>query len=296
MTAPAAGRSTKPATPPASGIRPERLAREFEDLGLGPAEARVIVALLRLGSAKSTQLAKEADVPRSGIYQLVESLQDKGLVLRVPGAGPALWTTPGRDKVLDRLHSAVVAAQQERVEQHALRTTLMREMLEEALPTPGEPNLPYVNVITCPSQLREENIRLLSQATTEVLVFNRPPYSADAGEAQAAMVQAIERGVTFRTLYQSAQADAPEAIAFRASADTFKAAGLQARVVDELPVKLLVVDRSVTILALDNPVLFDGGFPVTLLIEHPGYATLTAAQFEHLWAQGRPYGDPPADN
>ena len=278
------------APPGAPAVRPERLASEFEELGLGPAEARVIVALLQLGSAKSAQLAKASKVPRTGIYQLIESLQEKGLVLRVPAGGAALWTTPGRDKILDRLHTNAVAAERERVEQHALRSTLLRELLTEALPVEEPPNLPYVHIITCPAQLREEHQRLLGAAATEVLAFTRPPFSTDPDAAFEATMSALNRDVAMRALYQSAQADDPEAHGFRASADTYAAAGVQARVVDVLPVKLLVVDRAAAIVTLDNPLPHIEGLGVTLLIEHPGFANLLADLFEQHWVHGRPYG------
>jgi len=282
-------------TPPKpSVIRPERLAREFEDLGLGPAEARVIVALLQLGSAKSAQLAKAAGVPRTGIYQLIEALQEKGLVLRVPAGGAAMWTTPGQDKILDRLHSALLAAQQERVQQHALRATILRELLAEALPIPPEPvNLPYVHVIICPAQMRDEHERLLNGAAEEVLAFTRPPFSTEAGNAHAVTMATLARGVSLRAMYQAAQADDPEATAFRASADEYQAAGVQARIADVLPVKLLVVDRKVAILSLDNPLPHVEGLGVTLLLEHPGFAAMLAELFEQYWTAGRPYGAQP---
>ena len=280
-----------PASPPAPTVRPERLAREFEDLGLGPAEARVIVALLQLGSAKSAQVAKAANVPRTGIYQLIESLQEKGLVLRVPAGGPAMWTTPGQDKILDRLHSALLAAQQERVQQHALRATILRELLAEALPAPEPVNLPFVHAITCPAEMREHHERLFQQATQEALAFTRPPFSTEPDNAYTSTMAALARGVSMRAIYQAAQTEDPEATAFRASADGYAAAGVQARVVDVLPVKLLVVDRKVAILALDNPQPHIEGLGITLLIEHPGFATLLAELFEHYWATGRPYGD-----
>lgn len=296
VTAPDAQQTSQAAAPPAPTIRPERLAREFEELGLGPAEARVIVALLQLGSAKSADLARASNVPRTGIYQLIEALQEKGLVLRVPGGGAAIWTTPGRDKIIDRLHTSAVAAERERVEQHALRSTLLREMLAEALPAPEPVNLPYVHVITCPAQLREEHERLLTQATTELLAFTRPPFSTEPGQAREVTMAALGRGVSVRALYQAAQAEDPEADAFRASADSYKAAGLQARVVDVLPVKLLIVDQIAAIISLDNPQPDIESLGVTLLIEHPGFAGLLTELFEHRWAAGRHYGAEPKDS
>jgi sugar-specific transcriptional regulator TrmB len=273
-------------------MRPERLAREFEELGLGPAEARVIVALLQLGSAKSAHLAKAAGVPRTGIYQLIESLQEKGLVVRVPAGGPAMWTTTGRDKIIDRLHTQAKAAEQERIQQHALRSTILREMLAEALPEPEPGNLPFVHAITSPAVLREEHMRLLAGATDEVLAFTRPPFSTQPGPPFEVITDAVARGVSLRAMYQSAQADAPAADAFRSWADDYAAIGMEARVADTLPVKFLVVDRKAVIIALDNPAPHVEGMRVTVLIEDQGLASMFAEVFELYWARGRPYGDP----
>lgn len=277
-----------PQPPAGTGPLPEALCREFEELGLNPSEARVTLALLHLGTAKSTELAKVAAVPRTSIYQLIQTLQDKGLVLRVPGEGPALWATPGRDKVLDRLHTALAAAQEARLQQHNQRTARVREMLAETVPESPPVALPYVHLLTCPLEVRQCHERLLTEAEFEVLVFNRPPYSTVARTTNAAAMHCLARGVTMRVLYQAAQVEDPEASAFRASVELYQEAGVQGRVVDELPAKLLVVDRKVALLAMDDPFVVDAGFPVTLLIEHPGFTAVQVAGFENFWAGARP--------
>jgi sugar-specific transcriptional regulator TrmB len=290
VTGPEAHDGPAPVLPAVLSIRPERLAHEFEELGLGPAEARVIVALLRLGSAKSADLAKAAKVPRTGIYQLIQSLSEKGLVVRVPGGGPARWTTPGRDKVIDRLHSHALAAERERVHQHGLRSSLLRELLTEALPQPEPAVLPIVRTVTCPMELREEHTRLLTAAKDEVLAFTRPPFSTHPGPPFEVIVEAVARGVSLRAMYQSAQADDADAAAFRSWARDYAAVGMRARVVDVLPVKFLVVDRAAAIVALDNQVdTGSEGMRVTVLIEHSGFASMLADVFETYWARGRPY-------
>jgi hypothetical protein len=65
--------------------------------------------------------------------------------------------------------------------------------------------------------------------------------------------------------------------------------------VDELPLKLAVVDRKVALLAMADPVLPEIGFPTTLLVEHPGYASLQADAFEQRWSTGTPV-EPPSAN
>jgi sugar-specific transcriptional regulator TrmB len=265
-----------------TGPLDEVMCRELEELGLNPSEARVTLALLQSGSAKSTELARLANVPRTSIYQVIEALQDKNLVLRVPGDGPAMWTTPGRDRVLDRLHIALAAAQEERLHQHAVRTQRLRELMEQGLREGPAAALPYVHVLSCPAEVRSAHERLLADARFEVLVFNRPPYSAGTREVHAATMRALGRGVAMKVLYQAAQVEDPEAHDFRASVEAYREAGVMGRVVDELPTKLVVADREVVLLAIENPVQPHVGFPVTMLIEHPGFAALGRRPTMHL--------------
>ncbi|EMA36817.1 TrmB family transcriptional regulator [Halobiforma nitratireducens] len=52
----------------------------FERLGLTSYEAKVFIALHRLGSGTARDVARIADVPRSQVYSVAESLEDRGLV------------------------------------------------------------------------------------------------------------------------------------------------------------------------------------------------------------------------
>ena len=112
---------------------PDSLRRELQELGLRPYEARVLLALLRAGSANSAQLAELSGVPRTSTYQVMEALTEQGLAERVPTHGPAVWTCQGWEAVVDVLD----AAEEERLRQHHARTSRLRQALAEALP--GKP-------------------------------------------------------------------------------------------------------------------------------------------------------------
>jgi len=109
---------------------PESLRRELQDLGLRPYEARVLLALLRAGSANSAQLAELSGVPRTSTYQVMEALTEQGLAERVPTHGPAVWTCSGWEAVVDALD----AAEEERLREHHARTLQLRQILAEVLP------------------------------------------------------------------------------------------------------------------------------------------------------------------
>ncbi|MDQ6948418.1 MAG: hypothetical protein M3256_19710, partial [Actinomycetota bacterium] len=160
-----------------SGPIAERLRRGFEALGLTPYEARVLMALLRTGSATTAQLARLADVPRSSTYQVLEGLSAKQLTGRLSADGPAIWASPGSDEVFERLE----AAQTERLRQYRQRATQVRELLAESLPDGPSVSMPYVHVLRGASQASRAYDDLLAEANNELMMFTRPPYAAPIG-------------------------------------------------------------------------------------------------------------------
>lgn len=262
----------------------ESLRRELEELGLGAYEARVMLALLQLGSASPGQLARLSDVPRTSTYQVLDELAGKGLAERVPGGSPAVWTSRGPETVLERLE----AAQEERLRDHRARSSRVRDMLADMLAESPAPSLPYVQVIHEPARVAPIYLEILESAREEILVFNRPPYSWQRGTPNRVIVDAVGR-VQARVLYQAVQVDDPSGRSWRQEMEAYHAAGAEARVVDELPLKLAIVDRRLALLTIEDPLLPHVGFPTTLLVEHPAFAAVQADSFNLRWAQARPY-------
>ncbi|HJT93708.1 MAG TPA: helix-turn-helix domain-containing protein [Mycobacterium sp.] len=267
-----------------SGVVADTLRREFEALGLSPYEARVQLALLTLGSGTPGELARVADVPRTSTYQILEELRLKGLAARLPGEGRAVWSSRSRDEVLGRLE----AVEEERLHRHRARAARVRDMLNEAFPEIAPPALPYVHVIHDPALARPFYEQLVRDTQSELLVFNKPPYSWTIGEPNPVVVEAARRA-RCRALYQSKQADEGTDGDWRNEMEGYHAAGVEGRVVDELPIKLAVADRKMALLSLAHPTLANVGFPTFVVVEHPGFASVQADAFEHVWQSARPY-------
>lgn len=285
-------------SPDAPELVLDQVRSAFEGFGLNGHQARVLLALLRLGSAGPAQLARLAGVHRTSAYPVLQELRTRGLAQQVPGQS-ALWTSPGRDEVLNLLR----IAHEERLREVKSRIEATRELLAEALPDTHAPAVPYVQIISSAAHARSLYDRLLSEAEHEVLVLNRPPYSnavernkADRSFVEASgrdevnpvVLEALARGVSIRVLYEAASWEDPDAESFRTSMAAYHRAGVQGRVVDELPMKLVTADRRATLFALADPVLREVGFPMNLLVEHDGYAAFQADAFEHRWATARP--------
>ncbi len=261
------------------------LGREIEDLGLSPYEARVLLALLQLGSASSVQLARTSGVPRTSTYQVLDELMVKNLAERLPGTGTAVWTSPGHDAVLDRLQEA----EERRLREHRDRAGRVRTLLAKTLPEHPSSPMPYVHVIAGTADVKRFYEQMLADVESELLMFTRPPYTWAAGSPNQAVLDMLARGVSARVLYQASHLELAGTEAFRREIEVYHEAGVEGRVTDALPIKLVVIDRKQALLAMPDPGLPGAGFPTTLCVEHPGFASVQADGFERCWEQSRPY-------
>lgn len=99
------------------------LRRDLEWLGLGPYEARLLLVLVEVGSANSTQLAELSGVYRTSTYRVMNALTARGLVEVMPGERPTVWTCHSWEGVLDLLETAA----EDRLRQHHLLTNSLRQ-------------------------------------------------------------------------------------------------------------------------------------------------------------------------
>ncbi|RQG97793.1 TrmB family transcriptional regulator [Natrarchaeobius chitinivorans] len=74
----------------------------FERLGLTSYEAKVFIALHRLGSGTARDVARIADVPRSQVYSVAESLEGRGL-LEIQQSSPIRYRPVDVDEAQDIL-------------------------------------------------------------------------------------------------------------------------------------------------------------------------------------------------
>lgn len=272
---------------------PESLQRELQELfGLGLYESRVLLSLLRLASASAVQIAQFAGVPRTSVYQALESLSLKGLAERRPTGGTASWACPSREAVLLRLEGILEQAQEERrnaLEAQTLdemsRATALRRVFAHTFGETGAGAGAYVHVLGTAARVKQAYEEILVGAREQVMMFTRPPYAAAAGYVNPAVLDVLGRALPFRAVYMAAHTDQPEFL------DYYRA-GVEARVVADLPMKLVLVDRSKALIGLTDPILAEDGYPVTMLIEHPGFAAYLAMSFEFVWQAGVPYVPP----
>jgi len=84
------------------------LLNPLKKLGLTEYEAKAYQALTELGEAEALEISRRSGVPRTRIYDILSRLEAQGLIQRIKGARPALYSPLPPQKALKALRDELV--------------------------------------------------------------------------------------------------------------------------------------------------------------------------------------------
>jgi HTH-type transcriptional regulator, sugar sensing transcriptional regulator len=257
-------------------------AARLVELGLTSYEAKVYLALMRRDSLAAADVAGLARVPRQRVYDVLASLVRKGLASQRPGP-PAKYSAVAPDLAIERLV-------RERRDELARLEESSREMIEALKPTYAEGRtqrspLEYIEVLRDRNAINERFRGLQGSIQREVLVFTKPPYATLPQENVEGLE--VSRTHVARSVYERSALDDP---AFAEGVRRFLDAGEEARFVERLPLKLVIIDEAIVMFGMEDPVA--GTSELTLaVVEHHALAHLLKIAFEAVWAQGLAFAE-----
>jgi sugar-specific transcriptional regulator TrmB len=256
----------------------DRRAADLEELGLTNYEARVYLALIRRDVFTAAEVAREAQVPRQRVYDVLEGLTRRQLAVLHPGK-VAGYSAVAPEIAVDRL------MEQQRRSLGRLER-LSDDLARELLPTwdSGRTHtdpLDYVEVLRDAADISDRFARIQSEAERELLSFSRPPWVTPsenvAGLEASARLHAAGRAV--RSLYSRDVLDDPVMLEV---VRRFGEVGEEIRVAETLPLKLIVADGSTVLCDMPDPVA-RAGATTALVIRHPSLAETLRMAFQSIW-------------
>lgn len=247
-------------------------------LGLARYEARVYLALIRRESYTAAEVAREADVPRQRVYDVLDALVRRRLANAHPGR-VATYSAVAPELAVARL----VALQRESLERLERASDTLATSLQP-LWADGRRHsdpLDYVEVLRDPAAIAERFADIQRQARHELLSFCKPPFVAPAenAEGMTAARRLHRAGGTVRAIYSSG---ALEDAGMLTNVRSFAEAGEEARFTADLPLKLVIADASLVLCDMPDPVA-GGDSTTALVIEHPALAACLRLAFLTVW-------------
>ena len=265
-----------------------RFWQRLQAMGLNAYEARSYLVLVGHPRFKALELAARAHVPRQKIYEVLDSLVEKGFA-RVIQEKTKLFSAVSPDQAIP----SYVARRGRALEQQlADQSQAAKGMVDELMGAYAEGQgglgtLDYLRIVGDPGQIASQFRKMLAEASAEYLEFSRPPYAVDPLDAEL-VIQARTRGVSCRVLVEHGTLDDVH-VQFLAD---YRAAGVEVRQLEKVPMKLALFDVRQGMIALLDPVITKPTW-TSVVFDHAGMAEAMKGLFEDYWRRatvgaGRP--------
>ncbi|MFV5993954.1 helix-turn-helix domain-containing protein [Streptomyces sp. NPDC056231] len=263
----------------------------LQALGLGPAEEAIYTALLARPTASAQDLARQTGLESAETTRILLDLTTRGLVAVVGEAGSETPDSAdcgaGRLPARYRLTPPSVALAPFLAEQrNALHRaeTAFSMLTEQYRSTAAHPAGSVVEVVVGVEQVAHRFHQLQRGAQQELLIFLvGEPIAVPREDADMSESSALDRGVDFRIVAAKDYLDGP---GMAKDARAGITAGIELRLVDSLPLKMIVSDRERAMVPLD--MADSGGEPSAIVVHRSGLLTALVHLFEKEWAQARP--------
>ena len=251
------------------------------EMGLTEYEARTYHALLRCSHATATELIPLASVPRGSIYDALNALVQKGFCSVIPSKTKKYVAAPPTVAV----QALIEERRQHEAREHE-RWLECAGSLESLLSTsngaPGK--LDYFHVLTSRPAIVRRAEAMENGAREQLRSFCKRPFVDSRGGRRPSIAAAIQRGVRDRSLFEF-EHENPER--FYDLLQVYAEAGVEVRITENLPLKLLIQDSDAVMISLRD--LDETSTSVTsLTAEHSELTAAMVELFEMRWEAGDP--------
>ena len=260
----------------------QRFWRRLQQIGLNAYEARSYMVLLGHPRFKALELAARAHVPRQKIYEVLDSLVEKGFALVVQEKTKLFSAVEPALAVPGYLAGKRKTVELEMAEQARTAAALVEDLSEAYSEGQGERGtLDYLRIVGEPSQAAAQFQGMLAEVESEYVEFSRPPYAVDPLDEKL-LKQARERGVRCRLLLAAGALDE----AHRQRLEEYGLAGVEIRVAESLPLKLALFDCRRGMVALLDPVITRPAW-TSVVFDHEGFGEAMKGLFEDHWGRAK---------
>ncbi|MEV0742571.1 helix-turn-helix transcriptional regulator [Streptomyces sp. NPDC050549] len=243
-------------------------------IGLDEAHESAYRALVSVGAADVPDLARRLTIGEYDTERALRRLELHGLAAQST-ARPGRWVAAPPGVAL----GALLTQQRHELEKAELAAALLADEYRAAAAETAVHDL--VEVVTGAAAVTRRFLQLQLGASDEVCALVTGNPVAVTGMENDAEEQAAGRGVRYRVVIERAVLDLPDGRTELAAA---LGRGEQVRVVDKVPTKLVVADRTLALVPLTSHT----AEPAALVVHASGLLELLCGLFESVWRDALP--------
>lgn len=255
------------------------LIEKLQSLNIPKREAEIYLALLHRKEFSAGEISKITSISRNKSYEILQNLVKKGLCNESYRNGIKVFSCIEPKIVIDSILSDY-----ERKKKLADEIKVSLTELFEENGTNDSP-LDYIEVLTDKEQIKEKYMTLQKNTKKEQLVFSKPPYAVGFGENLDEEADSIKNKVINRGIYEYKDLTSEEIKNLIKGIESYQEIGEEVRVIEELPMKLIISDETITMFALNDRISLKQAI-TSIVIDHPNYAKAQKEIFESYWARG----------
>lgn len=243
-------------------------------LGLDETHESAYRALVSVGAADLPDLARRLALGEPDTERALRRLERHGLAAQ-SSARPGRWVAAPPGVAL----GALLTQQRHELEKAELAAALLAEEYRAAAAEPAVHDL--VEVVTGAAAVGRRFLQLQLGASEEVCALVTGAPAVVTGADNDAEEQAAGRGVRYRVVVERSVLDLPDGITELSAA---LGRDEQVRVVDTVPTKLVVADRTLALVPLSTHT----AEPAALVVHESGLLELLSGLFESVWRDALP--------
>ncbi|PTN00110.1 MULTISPECIES: LuxR family transcriptional regulator [unclassified Streptomyces] len=243
-------------------------------LGLDETHESAYRVLVSVGAADLPDLARRLALGEPDTERALRRLERHGLAAQ-SSARPGRWVAAPPGVAL----GALLTQQRHELEKAELAAALLAEEYRAAAAEPAVHDL--VEVVTGAAAVGRRFLQLQLGASEEVCALVTGAPAVVTGADNDAEEQAAGRGVRYRVVVERSVLDLPDGITELSAA---LGRDEQVRVVDTVPTKLVVADRTLALVPLSTHT----AEPAALVVHESGLLELLSGLFESVWRDALP--------
>ncbi|MGW7042506.1 helix-turn-helix transcriptional regulator [Streptomyces avermitilis] len=243
-------------------------------IGLDGAHESAYRALVSMGAADVPDLARRLTLGEYDTERALRRLERHGLAAQ-SSARPGRWVAAPPGVAL----GALLTQQRHELEKAELAAALLAEEYRAQATEPAVHDL--VEVVIGAAAVSQRFLQLQLGASDEVCALVTGTPVAVSGTENDAEEQAADRGVGYRVVLEREVLDQPTGIVELSAA---LGRDEQVRVVDRVPTKLVIADRTLAMVPLTSHT----AEPAALVVHASGLLELLSGLFESVWRGALP--------
>jgi len=256
---------------------------KLQPLGITGREAEVYIAMLKNSALTASEISKITSVSINKIYEVLQNLVKKKMCTENYLNGVKLFRCIEPKIAFKNVFSIY--------EEEIARKKNMYGELEESLmylyrkEKNNKSPMDYIEVVSDRGWALDRILDIQANAEKEILFFSKPPYITKLDSNIENIQSACNNNVQVKSIYEAGHEENAEYIDNLLNlVEHYQSVGEEARIIKELPMKLAIVDESISIVSLMDNVTLKSEL-TTMIVHHPIFALSQKTLFEVYWSK-----------